>query len=137
MVRSHRGATDATPREQRLRVVRVLALGQVRTGSPGLLALLFLPVAALRLRGRRGLPGQRSLHPPPGRQPRQRNTRRPADAIIGLDQANIHMERLRNDPGKVRSESLRYRPDGWIVLVEMVDESTWWVIWRQPMPDMV
>jgi hypothetical protein len=39
------------------------------------------------------------------------------------------LERLRSDPGKVR--------DGWIVLVEMVDESTWWVIWRQPLPDMV
>jgi len=46
-------------------------------------------------------------------------------------------ERLRSDPGKVRGESLRYRPDSWIVLVEMLDDSTWWVIWRQPMPDMV
>ena len=47
------------------------------------------------------------------------------------------LERLRSDPGKVRGESLRYRPDSWIVLVEMVDESTWWVIWRQPLPGMV
>ena len=47
------------------------------------------------------------------------------------------LERLRSDPGKVRGESLRYRPDGWIVLVEMADESTRWVMWRQPSPDMV
>ena len=47
------------------------------------------------------------------------------------------LERLRSDPGKVRGESPRYRPDGWIVLVEMADESTWWVIWRQPSSDMV
>jgi hypothetical protein len=47
------------------------------------------------------------------------------------------LERLRDDPGKARGESLRYRPDGWIVLVEMADESTWWVIWRQPSPDTV
>ena len=47
------------------------------------------------------------------------------------------LERLRSDPGKVRGESLRYRPDGWIVPVEMVDESAWWVIWRRPVPDMV
>ncbi len=47
------------------------------------------------------------------------------------------LERLRGDPGKVRGESLRYRPDGWIVLVEMLDDSTWWVIWRQAVPDMV
>jgi len=47
------------------------------------------------------------------------------------------LERLRSDPGQVRAESLRYRPDGWIVLVEMVDESTWWVIWRQPLPGIV
>ncbi len=32
------------------------------------------------------------------------------------------LERLRSDPGKVRGESLRYRPDGWIVLVEMADD---------------
>jgi len=37
------------------------------------------------------------------------------------------LERLRADPGKVRGESLRYRPDAWMVLVEMADESTWWV----------
>lgn len=47
------------------------------------------------------------------------------------------LERLLSDPGKVRGESLRYRPDGWIVLVEMPDESTWWIIWRQPMPGTV
>ena len=47
------------------------------------------------------------------------------------------LERLRSDPGKVRGESSRYQPDGWIVLVVMADESTWWVIWRQPSPDMV
>jgi len=47
------------------------------------------------------------------------------------------LERLLNDPGKVRGESLRYRPDGWIVLVEMEDESIWWVIWRQSAPDLV
>jgi hypothetical protein len=47
------------------------------------------------------------------------------------------LERLRNDPGKVRGDSLRYRPNAWMVLVEMVDESTWWVIWRQPQPDQV
>jgi hypothetical protein len=47
------------------------------------------------------------------------------------------LERLRSDPGKVCGESLRYRPDGWIVLAEMPDDSTWWVIWRQPMADMV
>jgi hypothetical protein len=28
-------------------------------------------------------------------------------------------------------------PDAWIVLVEMADEATWWVIWRQPEPDAV
>jgi hypothetical protein len=44
------------------------------------------------------------------------------------------LERLRSDPGKVRGESLRYRPDGWIVPVAMADESTWWVIWRQLTP---
>jgi hypothetical protein len=49
----------------------------------------------------------------------------------------IVLERLLNDPGKVRGESLRYRPDGWLVPVEMADESTWWVIWRQPAPDMI
>jgi hypothetical protein len=47
------------------------------------------------------------------------------------------LERLRSDPGKVRGESSLYRPDGWIVLVAMADESTWWVIWRQPSPDTV
>jgi hypothetical protein len=47
------------------------------------------------------------------------------------------LERLRSNLGKVRGESLRYRPDGWIVLVEMTDGSTWWIIWRQPSPDMV
>jgi len=47
------------------------------------------------------------------------------------------LERLRSDPGKVRGESLRYRPDGWIVLVEMADGSTWWIIRRQTSPDMV
>jgi hypothetical protein len=47
------------------------------------------------------------------------------------------LERLRSDPGKVRGESLRYRPDGWMVLVEMADESTWWVIWHQPSPGVV
>jgi hypothetical protein len=47
------------------------------------------------------------------------------------------LERLRSDPGKVRGESLRYRPDSWMVLVEMADESTWWVIWHQPSPDVV
>lgn len=47
------------------------------------------------------------------------------------------LERLRSDPGQVRGESLRYRPDGWIVLVEMADESTWWIIWRQASPDTV
>jgi hypothetical protein len=47
------------------------------------------------------------------------------------------LERPRSNPGKVRGESLRYRPDGWIVLVEMTDGSTWWIIWRQPSPDMV
>ena len=29
------------------------------------------------------------------------------------------LERLRADPGKVRGESLRYRPDAWMVVVEM------------------
>jgi hypothetical protein len=47
------------------------------------------------------------------------------------------LERLRSEPGKAHAESLRYRPDGRIVLVEMVDESTWWVIWRQPLPGIV
>ena len=47
------------------------------------------------------------------------------------------LERLRSQPGQVRGESLRYRPNAWIVLVEMPDESTWWVIWRQPEPDQV
>jgi hypothetical protein len=47
------------------------------------------------------------------------------------------LERLLSDPGKVRGERVRYRPDGWIVLVEMADEPTWWVIWGQPIPGMV
>jgi hypothetical protein len=47
------------------------------------------------------------------------------------------LERLRSDPGRARGESLRYRSDGWIVLAEMADESTWWIIWRKPSPDMV
>ncbi|SRR5712691_3179360 len=47
------------------------------------------------------------------------------------------LERLREDPGKVRGSSLRYRPDAWIVLVGMADETTWWVIWRQSEPDAV
>jgi hypothetical protein len=47
------------------------------------------------------------------------------------------LERLRSDPGKVRGESLRYRPNAWMVLVEMPDDSTWWVMWRQPEPDIV
>jgi hypothetical protein len=47
------------------------------------------------------------------------------------------LERLRDDPGKVRGNSLRYRPNAWIVLVEMVDGMTWWVIWRQSQPDAV
>ena len=47
------------------------------------------------------------------------------------------MERLRDDPGKVRGSSLRYRPNAWIVLVEMADETTWWAIWRQSQPDAV
>ena len=29
------------------------------------------------------------------------------------------LERLRADPGKVRGESLRYRPDAWMIVVEM------------------
>lgn len=49
----------------------------------------------------------------------------------------LPQERLRSDPGKVRGESLRYRPDAWMVWIEMPDKSTWWVIWRQPEPDMV
>ncbi|MGH3193650.1 MAG: hypothetical protein ACRDOL_41615 [Streptosporangiaceae bacterium] len=44
---------------------------------------------------------------------------------------------MRSDLGKVRGQSLRYRPDGWIVLVEMAGQSTWWVIWRQPEPAAV
>jgi hypothetical protein len=47
------------------------------------------------------------------------------------------LERLRSDPGKARGESLRYRPGAWMILVEMPDESTWWLIWRQPAPDVV
>lgn len=47
------------------------------------------------------------------------------------------LERLRDDPGKVRGSSLRYRPNAWIVLVDMPDEMTWWVIWRQTQPDAV
>lgn len=47
------------------------------------------------------------------------------------------LERLLSDPGEARGESLRYRPEGWTILAEMPDESTWWVIWRQPAPDMV
>jgi hypothetical protein len=47
------------------------------------------------------------------------------------------LERLRSTPGKARGESLRYRPDAWMILVEMPDESTWWVIWRQPEPHLV
>jgi hypothetical protein len=47
------------------------------------------------------------------------------------------LQQLRDDPGKARGQSLRYRPDGWIILVEIVDQSTWWVIWRQPEPDAV
>jgi hypothetical protein len=60
-------------RKQRPRVVRVLAPGQVRTRSAGLLALLSLPAAAPRLRSRRGLPGQvigRRRHPRVPRVPR-------------------------------------------------------------------
>jgi hypothetical protein len=41
---------------------------------------------------------------------------------------------LRADPGKVRGESLRYRPGAWMVLVEMAGESTGWVIWVSPNP---
>lgn len=55
---------------------------------------------------------------------------------IGKRIKNV-LERLRSDPGQVRGESLRYRPDGWIVLVEMADEPTWWIIRRQPSPDAV
>jgi hypothetical protein len=47
------------------------------------------------------------------------------------------LERLSSDPGKVRGESLRYRPNAWMVTVEMPDQSTWWVMRRQPEPDMV
>jgi hypothetical protein len=47
------------------------------------------------------------------------------------------LQQLRDDPGKARSQSLRYRPDGWIIPVEMAPQSTWWVIWRQPEPGTV
>jgi hypothetical protein len=47
------------------------------------------------------------------------------------------LERLRGNPGKARGESLRYRPDAWMVLVDMPDHSTWWVIWRQPEHDVI
>jgi hypothetical protein len=47
------------------------------------------------------------------------------------------LKRLRDDAGEVRGSSLRYRPDAWIVLVDMADEAAWWVIWRQSQPDMV
>lgn len=47
------------------------------------------------------------------------------------------LERLRSDPRNVRGESLRYRPNAWIVPVGMADESTWWIICRQLSPDMV
>jgi len=47
------------------------------------------------------------------------------------------LERLGSDPGKVRGEGLRYRPNAWMVLVEMPDDSTWWVMWRPDEPDIV
>lgn len=47
------------------------------------------------------------------------------------------LQQLRDDPGKARGQSLRYRPDAWVILVEMADQSTWWVIWRQPEPGAV
>ena len=54
-------AAGACPlREQRLRVVRVIAPGQVRAGSAGLLALLPLPVAALRFGAGAVFPGRSS-----------------------------------------------------------------------------
>lgn len=47
------------------------------------------------------------------------------------------LQQLRDDTGKARGQSLRYRPDGWIVPVEMDDQTTWWVIWRQREADAV
>lgn len=47
------------------------------------------------------------------------------------------LQQLRDDPGKVRARSLRYRPNAWIALVDMPDHSVWWVIWRQPGPDAI
>jgi hypothetical protein len=47
------------------------------------------------------------------------------------------LERLRADPGKIRGESLRYRPGAWMVLAGLAGESAWWVIWRQPEPGAV
>ena len=52
-VREVPAAAARALREQRLPVVRVLAPGQVRAGGAGLLALPFLPAAALRPRLRR------------------------------------------------------------------------------------
>lgn len=60
-----------------------------------------------------------------------------ADGGENGEQIKSVLERLRADPGKVRGESLRYRPDAWMVVVEMAGESSWWVIWRQPEPDVV
>src|SRR5579863_10034556 len=60
-----------------------------------------------------------------------------ADGGEGGKRIKQVLERLREDPGKVRGSSLRYRADAWIVLVEMADETTWWIIWRQPDPDAV
>ena len=39
-------------------------------------------------------------------------------------------ERLREDPGGVRRQSARYRPDWWMAEVEMPDESIWWIAWK-------
>ena len=47
------------------------------------------------------------------------------------------LERLRDNPGRVRGDSLRYRPDGWLVLVEMTDKSICWIIWHQPADGLV
>jgi hypothetical protein len=47
------------------------------------------------------------------------------------------LEQLRDNPGQVRAKSLRYRPNAWIALVRMPDESTWWVIWREAETDAI
>jgi hypothetical protein len=41
------------------------------------------------------------------------------------------LERLIEDPGKIRGYSRAYRPgDWWLTEVEMPSQSFWWVIWR-------